>query len=619
MRNNLNYVEKNSDVLLEGIGESLRRFGDSKELLQKVLDTIPQTVFWKDVNLNYLGCNQLFANNAGKSSPADLIGLSDFDLPRTNEEAIFYRSCDRRVMETGVAEMGIIESQINADGELTWLETNKAPLHNDDGEVIGVLGTYNDITRLKRAEEGLQRDNEELERRVEERTRELRFVAHHDGLTGLANRMYFVQQLNEVLESNEDEHFALMFIDLDDFKPVNDTEGHEAGDKLLVAVAKTLKSVLGPFDFAGRFGGDEFLILLRGMEGKQEVVHACDYIRERLNCDIKINGRCTMITASIGIVFSDSTQYQSSDTLINDADIAMYAAKAQGKNHHQFFSEELRDSVSAVPRMKEQIVSGIKNDQFVLHFQPIVNLSQRTLAGFESLVRWQHPTKGLLSPENFIPEAESTGMIVQLGRHIIECGCRQLAQWQNDIPNLPEDFKLNINVSPRQLLDPGFTDSLLESVDRYELQTHTVCLEITESLLFEDSDQAIKLLRQLRAYGFHLSLDDFGTGYSSLSYLDNLPVDALKIDRSFVNKLEDQFGDHAIIRMIIALAETLKIGVVAEGVETQQQLQLLESMNCKSVQGYFFSKPMPAENATAYLAQHQSSPCQPAENHQPAL
>ena len=619
MRNNLNYVEKNSDVLLEGIGESLRRFGDSKELLQKVLDTIPQTVFWKDVNLNYLGCNQLFANNAGKSSPADLIGLSDFDLPRTNEEAIFYRSCDRRVMDTGVAEMGIIESQINADGELTWLETNKAPLHNDNGEVIGVLGTYNDITRLKRAEEGLQRDNEELERRVEERTRELRFVAHHDGLTGLANRMYFVQQLNEVLESNEDEHFALMFIDLDDFKPVNDTEGHEAGDKLLVAVAKTLKSVLGPFDFAGRFGGDEFLILLRGMEGKQEVVHACDYIRERLNCDIKINGRCTMITASIGIVFSDSTQYQSSDTLINDADIAMYAAKAQGKNHHQFFSEELRDSVSAVPRMKEQIVSGIKNDQFVLHFQPIVNLSQRTLAGFESLVRWQHPTKGLLSPENFIPEAESTGMIVQLGRHIIECGCRQLAQWQNDIPNLPEDFKLNINVSPRQLLDPGFTDSLLESVDRYELQTHTVCLEITESLLFEDSDQAIKLLRQLRAYGFHLSLDDFGTGYSSLSYLDNLPVDALKIDRSFVNKLEDQFGDHAIIRMIIALAETLKIGVVAEGVETQQQLQLLESMNCKSVQGYFFSKPMPAENATAYLTQHQSSPCQPAENHQPAL
>ena len=619
MRNNLNYVEKNSDVLLEGIGESLRRFGDSKELLQKVLDTIPQTVFWKDVNLNYLGCNQLFANNAGKSSPADLIGLSDFDLPRTNEEAIFYRSCDRRVMDTGVAEMGIIESQINADGQLTWLETNKAPLHNDNGEVIGVLGTYNDITRLKRAEEGLQRDNEELERRVEERTRELRFVAHHDGLTGLANRMYFVQQLNEVLESNEDEHFALMFIDLDDFKPVNDTEGHEAGDKLLVAVAKTLKSVLGPFDFAGRFGGDEFLLLLRGIEGKQEVVHACDYIRERLNYDVKINGRCTMITASIGIVFSDSTQYQSSDTLINDADIAMYAAKAQGKNHHQFFSEELRDSVSAVPRMKEQIVSGIKNDQFVLHFQPIVNLSQRTLAGFESLVRWQHPTKGLLSPENFIPEAESTGMIVQLGRHIIECGCRQLAQWQNDIPNLPEDFKLNINVSPRQLLDPGFTDSLLESVDRYDLQTHTVCLEITESLLFEDSDQAIKLLRQLRAYGFHLSLDDFGTGYSSLSYLDNLPVDALKIDRSFVNKLEDQFGDHAIIRMIIALAETLKIGVVAEGVETQQQLQLLESMNCKSVQGYFFSKPMPAENATAYLAQHQSSPCQPAENHQPAL
>jgi PAS domain S-box-containing protein len=256
MSNQLYPASKQNAELLDGIGESLRRFGNSQELLQKVLDTIPQTVFWKDVNLNYLGCNQLFAENAGKSCPAEVIGLSDFDLPRSYDEAVSYRTCDRRVMDSGIAEIGIVETQLTANGELRWLETNKSPLHNDAGEVIGVLGTYHDITRLKRAEEGLQRDNEELERRVEERTRELKFVAHHDGLTGLANRMYFVQQLDEVLEAKEKENIALLFIDLDDFKPVNDTQGHETGDKLLMLVAKILKSVLGPDDFAGRFGGD---------------------------------------------------------------------------------------------------------------------------------------------------------------------------------------------------------------------------------------------------------------------------------------------------------------------------------------------------------------------------
>ena len=614
MTKNLQPAPRQSDELLEGIGESLRRFGDSQELLQKVLDTIPQTVFWKDVNLNYLGCNQVFAENAGKSCPAEVIGLSDFDLPRDHDEAVFYRSCDRRVMDSGEAEVGIVESQVNANGELKWLETNKSPLHNDKGEVIGVLGTYHDITRLKRAEEGLQRDNEELERRVEERTRELKFVALHDGLTGLADRMYFVQQLNEVIDSKEEEHIALMFIDLDDFKPVNDSQGHATGDKLLALVAKVLKSVLGPNDFAGRFGGDEFLILLRDIESKKTVINTCDYILQRLKSDIKINGRTTAVTASIGTVFCKPTDYQTSDALINDADVAMYAAKAKGKNHHRFFTQELRKTFSKVPRFEEQVINGILDDQFILQFQPIIDLAERKITAFEALIRWQHPARGFVNPNDFIAEAESTGVIVELGRHIIESGCRQLAQWQNDLGDLPECFRLNLNVSPRQLLDPDFYDSLWESVERYSLASRNICLEITESLLFKDADQAITLLRKIRKDGFHLSLDDFGPGYSSLNYLDDLPVDALKIDRSFVSKLENQSGDHAIIRMIVALAETLDIGVVAEGVETEQQLELLESMNCKSVQGYLFAKPMPAESATLYLQQNRDSVCVSADN-----
>ena len=598
---------KNSEQMLEGIGESLKRFGDSKELLQKVLDTIPQTVFWKDINLNYLGCNQLFAVLAGKSCPAELLGLDDFDLPWDRDEAEFYRACDRRVMESGQAEIGIIESQVNADGELTWLETNKVPLHNDGGEVIGILGTYHDITKLKRAEEILQRNNEELERRVDERTRELAFVAHHDGLTGLANRLHFVQLLNKVLNANEQEQIALMFIDLDNFKPINDKDGHEAGDELLKQFANGLRSLLGPLDFAGRFGGDEFLCLFRNVKSQEYLEKICEEIRRQLNSEIKINGKTTIATASIGMVLCDSSEYENSDDLVNDADLAMYAAKGKGKSRYQFFDPSMRDSAQNELNEEKHIATGIIKNQFVLHYQPILNLAKRELVGFEALVRWQHPTRGLLYPDRFISTAESSGVIVPLGEQIIEIACRQLANWCRNQSNLPREFRMNINLSPRQLFEPDFVQSLRYTLSRFDIEPDSICLEITESLLLKDSGQAIQLLREIREEGIHLSLDDFGTGYSSLNYLDDLPVDSLKIDRSFVSKLDPEVGDHAIIRMIIALAETLNIGVVAEGVENEQQLKLLESMNCQFVQGYFFSRPMPVQESTQYLAQSQTA------------
>jgi len=249
----------------------------------------------------------------------------------------------------------------------------------------------------------------------------------------------------------------------------------------------------------------------------------------------------------------------------------------------------------------KQIADGIKAGQFVLHFQPILSIPQKEVVGFEALVRWHHPDRGLVSPANFIPVAESTGVIVQLGAHVITSAFEQMANWQREQTKLPEDFRLNINLSPRQLFEPDFANSLREAAERFDIETGSICLEITESILFEDSEHAITLLRTIREDGFHLSLDDFGTGYSSLNYLDELPVDSLKIDRSFVGKLETQGGDHAIIRMIIALAKTLDVAVVAEGVEKEQQLKILESMSCDFVQGYYFARPMTAEMATGYL------------------
>ncbi len=590
------------DELLEDIGASLKRFGGSKELLQKVLDTIPQTVFWKDKDLNYLGCNKLFAIHAGKSSPAELIGLSDFDLPWDWEEAEFYRMCDRRVMESGEAEIGIVESQINAEGKLTWLETNKVPLHNDEGEVIGILGSYSDITRLKQAEELLQRDNEELERRVNERTRELRFVADHDALTGLANRRHFVQRLNKVLNSGGDGKIALMFIDLDNFKPINDSDGHDAGDKLLVQVAAILRSTLGPFDFAGRFGGDEFLILMRGIDQQDEIVRICDEIRRRMGSQIEIDRRPVTVTASIGIVFCEKRKCDNCDTLLNNADLAMYTAKSQGKNNHCFFEESIRDSVDFEFNIRKQLVAAINHNQFVLHYQPIVDLSaQNRITGFEALVRWQHPERGLIPPLDFIPIAESTGGIIQLGQLIVEQACSQLARWKSNSGKLARDLKLNINLSPRQLLEPDFVRSMCQSVVRHSIDPTSICFEITESLMLSNSRASIDRLRELRKIGFSLYLDDFGTGYSSLNYLDELPVDVLKIDRSFVSKFGTDSSENAVVRMILALAETLNVGVIAEGVETEMQVQVLKSMNCHLAQGYFFAKPMPANLATEFL------------------
>ena len=606
MTNKKPTAEHNSD-LLDGIGESLKRFGDSKDLLQKVLDTIPQTVFWKDLDLNYLGCNQLFAEQAGKSCPAELIGLSDFDLAWKREDSELYRECDRRIMDNDEAAIGTIEPQINADGKMTWLATNKVPLHNDEGEVIGILGTYHDITRLKEAEEMLQRDNEELERRVAERTRELKFAANHDTLTGLANRRHFNQQLSSVIgESDAQNNIALLFLDLDDFKPINDSEGHDAGDQLLVQVASILSSSIGPDDFAGRIGGDEFLVLMQGLEDQSDATCLCNDVRNKLNNQIFINGRRVMITASMGIVFCQSRDYHNCDDLINNADLAMYSAKGDGKNNQLFFEPWMRVAAATKEPVGKQIINGVNRQEFVLHYQPIVNLNERRIRSFEALVRWQHSERGLVPPADFISIAERTGTIVQLGQQILESACQQLLKWKSQQGSAAKDLKVNINLSPRQLREPDFVAGLANTVTRLGVEPSSLCLEVTETLLLDNSQAAINVLREIKQLGFEIHLDDFGTGYSSLNYLEELPVDALKIDRSFVSRFDSERSENAVVEMIIALAETLEVSVIAEGIENSVQADILKSMNCFLVQGYYYSKPLPVDDATEFLINFQS-------------
>lgn len=590
------YAEK----ILQSVAKTTPVFADPAELLQKVLDTIPQKVFWKDRDLVYLGCNQLFANDAGLASPQEIIGLTDFDLPWEKSEAEFYRDCDRRIMDGDCAEIGIEEPQLTANGERTWLATNKVPLHDDVGNVIGILGTYHDITKQKMAESALMQSNEELEKRVTERTQELQYLAQHDSLTGLINRSCFVNQLNDTIKNSGLDSFGLLFVDLDNFKPINDIYGHEAGDYVLTRVAEILSDEVDELDLVGRFGGDEFVVMLRSVGVEQQANEICDRIQERLSCEINLLGENLPVSASIGISFSDAANYSNADEMLRDADIAMYVAKAGGDVKFCIQDSETIKRVRRSRAFEHEIQLGIINREFTLRYQPIINLQQGTLSNFEALVRWEHPQRGLVSPLEFIPVAEKVGLIFELGELILRDACTQMKYWWDRFPTCRDRLSVNVNISPLQLTRPNFVPLVMSILADTGLPAVGVNFEITESVLLRDSDEVIQILNQLRTAGIGVVLDDFGTGYSSLSYLDQLPIDTMKIDRSFVQK-DPKVGSEAIVRMILALAQTLDKSVVAEGVETAEQAVRLKEMQCEKVQGYFYSKPMKAEQATEYI------------------
>ena len=586
---------------VDGIGTA---FAGTQAVLQQVIDTLPQNVFWKDKNLVYRGCNQTFAEVAGRSKPDELVGLTDFDLPWNTEEAEFFRQCDRKVMESGVPLLGIIETQVNADGKQTWLETNKVPLRNAEGQVLGVLGTFIDITEIKQVKDDLEKINQELELRVQQRTKQLQFAADHDGLTGLLNRSSFVKKLNDINDACEPKSIALLFIDLDNFKPINDTEGHEAGDKVLVQLANVLRKTSGPDDFAARLGGDEFLLLLQN-RSEDQLHSILEQIHRSVIYQAEVCNFPCRLTASIGVVNCSPGDYECSEDLIKDADVAMYAAKSQGKNSFCFYSDNLRQSSENGLKLESALFAGISQDQFLVHFQPIVDSSADRIVGFEALARWQHPEKGLLFPSCFVSPAEANGAIVPLGKKIFDLACAQTAQWFERFPQLTENFRTNINVSARQLFEEDFLQTICDITAKHGVDNRNIGIEITESVMLKDQVQAISILQEMRDAGFHIALDDFGTGFSSLSYIDDLPLNAVKIDRSFISKLGCDAADYAIVQMILALAKTLNISAIAEGVENPFQLERLNEMGCHLLQGYHYSCPLPAEEATSYLISHE--------------
>ncbi len=472
------------------------------------------------------------------------------------------------------------------DGTLFWNELYIAPVLNEAGHIANFIGVQKDITERKILEE------------------QLAHQAFHDPLTDLPNRSLFLDRLSHALKRSKrrGDKVAVLFMDLDNFKVTNDSLGHEVGDDLLIEVAGRLSGCLRPTDTAARLGGDEFVILLEDIEDTNEANRVAKRIAETLRLPLYIEGHELLVTTSIGIAFGGSDE-NLPGSLLRNADLAMYRAKEAGKNSQAMFESGMNVRALERLQLEEDLRRALEREEFRVYYQPEVSLEDGRIMGFEALVRWEHPERGLVSPQEFIPVAEETGLIVPLGQWVLEEACRQAREWQERYTGFADPSPaISVNLSARQFKQPGLADSIAEVLRKNGLEPRCLILEITESMMVTDVDSAIITLRELRELGVKIAIDDFGTGYSSLAYLKRFPVDYLKIDRSFVDGLGRDPTDKGLVSAAITLAHYLGLEAVAEGVETAEQLEHLRELGCKLAQGYYFWKPSPGETASEILA-----------------
>lgn len=480
------------------------------------------------------------------------------------------------------------------DGAVFWNQLSLSPVENERGKISHFIGVQTDISDRKRAEE------------------QLIHQAYYDSLTGLPNRAFFMDRLREAttkVEGRSDYLCAVLFIDLDRFKRVNDSLGHAVGDMLLIVIAHRLQLCLRPQDTIARLGGDHYVILLDDINTIEEATAVADRIHQQLNAPFTFEGHEVFVSASIGIALS-SIEYEVSADLLRNADIAMYRAKAAGKACSAFFDRAMHDRAVEQLQLENDLrrelheVEQGRTTSLTVSYQPIVSLFDGGIVGFEALVRWHHPQRGIISPGEFIPLAEETGAIVPLGAWVLRQACHQLAAWHAQFPSITQNrrLKVNVNLSGKQFLQLDLVDQIDRVLQETLLDPSCLKLEITESVLMEDKQAATQILLQLKQRQIYLALDDFGTGYSSLSHLAQFPIDTLKIDRSFVSGIGKEGKNLEIVQAIVTLAHALGMDVTAEGVETAAQLAELKALGCEDGQGYFFSPPMDAESATALLA-----------------
>ena len=471
---------------------------------------------------------------------------------------------------------------VTADGQRRNVLISCAHITGSDRKVI----SFADVTRLKEAE------------------RQITHQAFHDALTGLPNRALFMEHLTMAMKRarrRSGYDFAVLCLDIDRFKLINESLGHNIGDRLLLAVAERLRKALRDIDNLARFGGDEFVILLEDIESSEFALKVVRRLQKELLPPFMLEGNEIYAPASFGIVI-DSGKYERPEDIIRDADTAMYHAKEKGRGQFQLFDPRLHAKIRELHRLETDLRKSIDRDEFVLHYQPIVSIASGAVIGFEALIRWNHPARGLIPPDTFIPIAEETGLIIPIGRWVLKRACRDLVRWQKKMSRRHPLF-MSVNISSKQFLRPNLVEEIRRILSESRLAPEQLKLEITETALMENTAETLPLIEQLKQSGVKIVIDDFGTGYSSMSYLQQLPIDTLKVDRTFISKMSSASDDNKkIVETIIALAHELNMNVVAEGVETREQHTVLSGMKCQLAQGFLFSRPLPGEKMEELIA-----------------
>ncbi|CAM2802223.1 putative bifunctional diguanylate cyclase/phosphodiesterase [Deinococcus radiodurans] len=515
------------------------------------------------------------------------------------------------------------ERMLRPDGEPVYQLRNYTPLFDENGELLLYLGHGVDVTELRRTQEALRELNAQLEERVEARTaelealsRQLQHDALHDSLTGLPNRALFSDRLSQAIARSKlpgGPQYAVLFLDVDRFKGINDTLGHPTGDAMLVEMARRLRACLRATDTVARLGGDEFTILLEPLQSTEQAAQVAARIQDALRRPMQmpaagpggLPGGWHQVTmsASLGIVHSQP-DYDSAMAVLRDADIAMYRAKDGGRAKYRVFTPEMREHILHVNRMEHELRRALAADELRVRYQPVLDLDRGRIEGFEALVRWQHPERGLLGPDDFTPIAEESGLLPDIDRWVLARACRELVQWQRLYPHDPP-LHLSVNFCSQHLAAPDVHERVKELLQRTGFDPGRLNLEITESSLLSQTGDVQRNMERLRQLGVRLHLDDFGTGYSSLSYLQLYPIDVLKIDRSFVQGMLDNDSNAELVRTIVAMAKNLNLKVVAEGIEDPRQLAALRGLGCDAGQGFLFSPALDVHAARTLVAEGQ--------------
>ncbi|MGV1838071.1 sensor domain-containing protein [Rhizobium rhizogenes] len=557
------------------VNAARRQFTDTRSLLDSIVDNLPVGVFVKDMaeDGRYILFNEACAAAIGRPAK-DVVGKNDPAVFHEEQIAAF-RQQDERAFETA-STVNFEETIRGMDGVTRILRTAKRALPAPKGEAPRyLLGISQDVTE---------------ERGVEAK---LAHLAMHDSLTGLPNRAFFSENIvRQVAAATLETPIALLYIDIDHFKHINDSKGHAAGDTLLRQVAQRLLRLAEKSDLVARLGGDEFALVLR-MTDAGRAQRFADLLLLSLAAPFDLDGVREHVTCSIGIAMAPD-HADDADVLMRDADLALYAAKGSGRSTYRFYQTEMRLEAERRHQLTVELREALQNGEFELYYQPIIRLDNDGLSGFEALIRWRHPERGLIAPMEFIPVAEETGMIVPIGEWVLREACRTAARW-------PSHLKIAVNLSVYQFRHTGLLATVVSVLDETGLRPERLEIEITESVLLSEVEQSLHLLRALKELGIRIAIDDFGTGYSSLSYLRSFAFDKIKLDRSFVAGIETDPGNLAIVRAVVGIASGFNAMTLAEGIETEEQLGKLRAEGYSEVQGFLLGRPMPRAQAEALI------------------